>query len=465
MRVGSHGGGITWTARVGRHATADAGRHAVKRSLGRAYRLLWASNAASAVGTGMTVTAIPLVAAVGSDSEVTLGVIAAAGIVPGLLFAVPAGMLTDRVDRRGLLVASDLLRAVVVTLAFLAVAFDMAGSAVLAVTTFLVGIGETVFVSASQALVPSVVTSADLDEANGRLQAAEDTGREFVGPPLGSWAFALISWLPFAADAITYVLSAAVLWRLPRRAPAALAQPSEDITATTVVPVIPTGDADAMDDGDDGDDAAASRGGMGAAWSFFRGNRTLIVLGLSMFVLAMSGSAVLALMVLVLREQLGIDGAWYGPALAVLALGATMAGLTAGRLRRLIAAKPAMIAATGLNAISYLVLGSSHLWPIGLASLALWGFAVTFGNITSVGIRQRTIPSELLGRTMALFRTSLGAGGLIGALLGGAVAASTSSGTVCVVAGLVQLPVVVLLALGLPSGLGDHRALSRLRSL
>jgi predicted MFS family arabinose efflux permease len=423
----------------------------VKRSLGRAYRLLWASNAASAVGTGMTITAIPLVASVGVDSEVTLGVVAAAGILPGLLFAVPAGVLTDRVDRRGLLVASDLMRAIVVTLAFIAVALDMAGAAVLALTTFLVGVGETVFISASQAIVPSVVQVADLDEANGRLQAAEDVGREFVGPPIGSWSFTLVNWLPFAADAVTYVLSAAVLWRLPRRS-AAEHGGHDDITATTTVPAVAA-------------IGAPTRTGMREAWSFFRRSRTLVVLGVSMFVLAMSGSSVLALIVLVVRDQLGIDGAWYGPALAVMALGSTGAGLLAGRLRRLLAVKSAMVIAVAANAISYLILGSTGLWPVGLCAMTLWGFAVTFGNITSVGIRQRTIPGPLMGRTMSLFRTSLGAGGLMGALAGGVLASSTSAATVAVVAGLVQLPVVALLLLGLPSGLGDHAALSRLRAL
>lgn len=427
----------------------------MKRRLGRAYRLLWVSNAASAVGTGMTVTAIPLVAAVGSHSEMALGVIAAAGIAPGLLFAVPAGVLTDRYDRRRLLVGADLLRAVVMGLALIVLATDLAGAAVLALITFLVGVGETVFVSASQALVPSVVDSADLDEANGRLQAAEDSGRDFVGPPLGSWGFALVRWLPFAADAVTYLVSAVVLWRLPAR--------EVRVDATTAVPLTPgpAGDPPSTSQGE----TPPSRTGMPEAWRFFRHNRTLVVLGVSMFVLALSGSAVLALMVLVIRDRLDVADGWYGPALAVLALGATVAGLLAGRLRRLLAAKPAMIVAVGLNAISYLVIGSARAWPIGLGALALWGFAVTFGNITSVGIRQRAIPSALMGRTMSLFRTALGAGGLVGALGGGALAAATSAGEVAVIAGLVQLPVVVLLAVALPDGLGDHRAISRLRSL
>ena len=90
---------------------------------------------------------------------------------------------------------------------------------------------------------------------------------------------------------------------------------------------------------------------------------------------------------------------------------------------------------------------------------------MTFGNITSIGIRQRTIPSALLGRTMSITRTALGAGGLIGAAGSGALAAATSVGTLTVVAGVVQIPVIALFAIGLPAGLDDHRALRRLRRL
>jgi MFS family permease len=402
----------------------------------RPYRLLWTSNAASAVGTGMTVTAIPLVAAVQPDNELILGVVAAAGILPGLLLAVPAGIATDRFDRRGILIGADLLRALALTVAFVGVLTDRIGVITLTLTAFLVGLGETFFVSASQAIVPSLVPIDDLDDANGRLQAAEDVGREFVGPPLGSIAFSVAASVPFAIDAVSYVLSAGILLGIPR-----------------------TGTGPEATDPEAGSPEASEKppqdphpGGVGMAdaWRFFRSSRTLEVLCAAMFVLALAGSAVLAQLVLIVRDQLDVPDAWYGPAIAVLALGSTVAGLLAGRMRRAIPAKPALIGAVAVNALAYLTIGATAFWPVAVSAFAVWGFAVTFGNITSVGVRQRIIPPALLGRTMSIFRTALGAGGLVGALGGGAVAAATSPGTLAILAGAIQIPVVALLAIGLP---------------
>ncbi len=381
----------------------------------------------------MTVTALPLVGASLPDPSFVLSIVAAASMLPGMLFAVPAGILTDRLDRRLLLVASDLFRGVVVVAAMAAIVLDSIGVVMLAFIAFLIGAGDAVFVAAAQAVVPSVVASADLDTANGRLQAAEDTGREFVGPPLGSWAFSLAGWLPFGVDAISYAVSASVLTRLRPQAPI----------------------------GPDDDVGPASKG-MGEAWRFFRHNRTLVVLSIGMFVLALTGSAVLAQLVLFVRDQLHVDEAWYGALLTLIALGATGAGVFAGRLRSLLSAKPAMVVAVALNATSYLLLGATDLWPIAMVAFTVWGVSVTFGNITSIGIRQRAIPSPLLGRTMSLYRMSLGAGGLIGALGSGAIVSTTSVGTLALLAGAVQIPVVVLFFVGLPAGLDDHRALRRL---
>jgi len=414
-------------------STTDAVLHSRSR---RPYRLLWTSNAASAVGTGMTVTAIPLVAALQPNSELILGVVAAAGILPGLLFAVPAGIATDRFDRRRILIGADLLRALALTMAFVGVVTDRIGVVTLTLNAFLVGVGETVFISASQAFVPSLVPVEDLDHANGRLQAAEDVGREFVGPPLGSMAFSVAASVPFAIDAVSYVLSAGILLGIPRTGtgPAATDSGAASPEASEEPP----------------QDPRPGGVGMADAWRFFRSSRTLEVLCAAMFVLALAGSAVLAQLVLIVREQLDVPDAWYGPTIAVLALGSTVAGLLAGRMREAIPAKMALMGAVAVNALAYLTIGATTWWPVAVAALAVWGFAVTFGNITSVGVRQRIIPPALLGRTMSIFRTALGAGGLVGALGGGAVAAATSPGTLAIMAGAIQIPVVALLAIGLP---------------
>jgi len=391
----------------------------INASFGRAYQRLWSANALSAVGTGMTTAALPLLASITPPSELLLGSIAAAGLLPGVLLAGPAGLIADRYDRGTVLVVADLARAVVVIAAAIALVVGSLPGVVLAAITFLIGAGDTIFITASQSAVPSFVAVAHLDDANGRLQAADDVGREFIGPPLGSLIFRIATWVPFAADAVSYLVSAAFLARLPKAPPS---EPTDLDPRPTMAP----------------------------AWHYFRHTRTLVVLAGSMFTLSLCGSAVLAMLVLLVRRQYSLDGGWFGPALTVIACGATLAGMVAGRLRARLSARVAMAGAVGVNAASYLLLGTTSMWPIAVVALFVWGFAVTFGNITSIGIRQRLIPSDLLGRVMGLFRGALSAGGVIGALGSGLLANATSVGTVAVMAGALQLPVVVALAFGLP---------------
>lgn len=85
----------------------DSTRDTMTSRFGTAYRRLFAANALSAVGTGMTVSAVPLLASITPPSELLLGVIAAAGLLPGVLLAVPAGVLADRYDRGRMLVVAD----------------------------------------------------------------------------------------------------------------------------------------------------------------------------------------------------------------------------------------------------------------------------------------------------------------------------------------------------------------------
>ncbi|MDP2290246.1 MAG: MFS transporter [Actinomycetota bacterium] len=402
----------------------DSTRDTMTSRFGSAYRRLFTANALSAVGTGMTVSAVPLLASITPPSELLLGVIAAAGLLPGVLLAVPAGVLADRYDRGRMLVVADVGRAAVMIVGAVALLIGDLPGIVLAAITFLIGAGDTLFVTAAQSALPSFVAPADLDDANGHLQAADNVGSEFIGPPVGSLLFRLGTWIPFLADAVSYAVSAALLLRLPRTPPPA---PTELSPRPTMAP----------------------------AWAYFRSTRALVVLAGSMLMLSLCGSAVLAMLVLLVRERLDLDAGWFGPALTVVACGATVAGVVAGRLRARVPARWAIAGAVALNACTYIALGTTRWWPVAVVALFVWGFAVTMGNITSVGIRQRVIPGELIGRVMGIFRAALGAGGVIGALGGGVLGRATSAGTVAVVAGVLQFPVVVALLVGLPRGVGD----------
>ena len=291
------------------------------------YRRLWSATATSAVGTGMTTAAIPLVAALRPDSEFLLGAVAAAGLLPGLLLSIPAGVAADRWDRRRIMIWADLVRAVAIAAAALVLATSTLPAVALAALAFVVGAGETLFITASQSTLPSLVADDALDEANGHLQAATDGGREFVGPPIGSWLFHLVKWAPFAGDAVTYAASAAILAGVP---------PTADAPASPS-PASPSRASPAAPDG-----SAGHGDGIGPAWRFLRGHRTLAVLAGALVVLSMSGAAVLALLVLVVTERWGLDDAWFGVALTLVACGATLAGMLAGAVRRLLSARATM---------------------------------------------------------------------------------------------------------------------------
>ncbi len=371
----------------------------------------------------MTAAAVPLAAARGANSEVTLGLVAAAALLPGVVLAVPAGLTADRMDRVRTMIAADVVRAVAVGAAALALAVGGLHPAALMALAFVVGCGETLFVTASQSFLPGLVADADLDHANGRLQAATDAGREFAGPPLGSLAFRAVAWLPFGADALTYAVSAVLLRKLPRRAPS---------QAPAGVP---------------------HDRGIGPAWRVIRQSRPLAGLAVGLMALSCCGAAVLALLVLLVTDDWQLDDGWFGLALTLVACGATLAGVVAGYVRAHLSARVVLPLAVACNAGAYVVLGSAGALA-ALPALVVWGAAVTLGNITSVGIRQRLVPSEVLGRVMGLFRAFIGAGGVVGATAAGFAARSFGAGTVAVVAGLAQLPVVALLAWVLP-GAGD----------
>src|SRR4029453_14576343 len=87
----------------------------------------------------------------------------------------------------------------------------------LAVAGFLVGAGQPLFENAAQAMVVAVAGGDPrrLSRANGQLVATLTVGQQLAGPPLGSAAFAVATWLPFLADAISFGASATLVAAIP----------------------------------------------------------------------------------------------------------------------------------------------------------------------------------------------------------------------------------------------------------
>ncbi|GAA0407291.1 hypothetical protein Acor_50760 [Acrocarpospora corrugata] len=178
--------------------------------LGAAFSKLWTASAVSNVGDGITMAAGPLlVASLTSEPALVAGA-AFAQQLPWLIISLISGVYVDRLNRRHLIIVVNVLRGLALAVLAAAVATSTASIPLIYVVFFLLGTGETLADTAFSALLPATVAPEQLTTANSRLTATTVLGNQLLSKPLGGWLFAAGAALPFAADALTFLLAAAL---------------------------------------------------------------------------------------------------------------------------------------------------------------------------------------------------------------------------------------------------------------
>ncbi|MEV6932719.1 MFS transporter, partial [Dactylosporangium sp. NPDC051485] len=172
---------------------------AVPARLGSAYRWLLASSWTSNLGDGIALAAGPLLVASLTGNAFLVSLAALLRWAPPLLFGLYAGVLSDRLDRRRIVMVADGLRGVVLGVLVLLMLTDRLSVAVALVALGLLTTGEVFADNAGQTLAPMLVHRDDLVVANARLQAGYITLNQLVGPSLGALLFAAGRTWPFAA--------------------------------------------------------------------------------------------------------------------------------------------------------------------------------------------------------------------------------------------------------------------------
>ncbi|MDH3292945.1 MAG: MFS transporter, partial [Acidimicrobiia bacterium] len=195
--------------------------------LGSNYYKLMAASVISNLGDGVGVIAYPWLASAVTRNPILIAGVAAAQRLPWLLFTLPAGVITDRNDRRRLMVGANAVRAVL-TLAVAGAVLLRQGSlptpdqvaggraaglaadlvestdvllyAVIVAATLLLGMAEVLYDNSAQTFMPAIVDRSNLEKANGRLWSAEMVANNFVGPPLAGLLLAIAFSLPFFVD-------------------------------------------------------------------------------------------------------------------------------------------------------------------------------------------------------------------------------------------------------------------------
>ena len=202
----------------------------MKTKLGTSYWKLWSATGVSNLGDGIVSIAYPWLASAVTRSPLLIALAAVASRLPWLIFTLHAGVLTDRFDRKKIIVAMDLCRGLL-TLVVGGVVYlereslpalnELASLStletnyslyfVILLSAFLFGLAEVLRDNTAQTLMPAVVDEKDLEKANGRMWSAEALTNSFIGPPIGSFIISIAIFLPFFVDAATFFIAAALI--------------------------------------------------------------------------------------------------------------------------------------------------------------------------------------------------------------------------------------------------------------
>ncbi len=367
----------------------------------RDFRLLWGGSSVSELGSQVTQLALPLVAIRSlRASTFDVGALEAAGSAAFLLVGLPAGAWIDRMRRRPVLIVADVGRVVALGSVPLAAALGALGLAQLYAVALVAGVLTVFFDVAYQSLLPALVGSDGLVEANAKIAGTVEIA-QVAGPSLaGVLVQALGGPYAMALDACSFGASAAAVTALEYRESA----PGRAATRA----------------------AGALRHEVAEGLVFVLHHRMLRAIAgctsTSNFFNAMRAAVLVVFLVRTLHTAPSLVGLVF----AAGSVGGVVAALIASRL------------SIGLGSARATILGS--LLSVGMLVVPLAGrgaglvivsvayFSYAFGgvlyNVNQVSFRQRVCPKELLGRMNATMRFLVWGTLPIGALAGGALASA-----------------------------------------
>lgn len=382
------------------------------KRLGAPFWTLWSSAGFSNLADGVMKVALPLVAVRYTDSPLLIAGLAFAFSLPWLLFALTAGALADRLDRRRLMIAANTARAAL--LAALAIA-TVAGAGsiwLLYVAAVFVGTAETVYDTSSQSILPQLVGRDALARANGRLYAAELTANQFIGPPLGGFLVAAGVGLAFGAPAALWLVAIGLLLLLR-------GDFRVDHPGTTTI-------------------RADIAEGLRFLWS----STLLRVLAFMVGGFNFASNAMFTVFVLYAvgpASPMGLDDPAYGLLLTASALGSVLGTFLAEGAERLFGRSRALaISIVGSVLTVATPAFTTSPWIIG-AAFFVGGVTVSLWNVITVSLRQRVTPHRLLGRLNSAYRLLAWGTIPLGAAAGGIAAQAFGLQAVFIGAGVVIL--------------------------
>ena len=384
------------------------------RGLGANYRKLFSASTISNLGDGIGVIAYPWLATALTRDPLLISLVAVVQRLPWLLFSLPAGVITDRYDRRILMVWANVARTVIALVVSLIVLgaedslpnIDLLNDpdlvidtriglyVMLLVATLLFGMAEVIYDNSAQTFMPAVVDTDDLEKANGRLWGSEQVANTFVGPPLGAFLIAVTFSLPFFVDAVTFAVSALLIWLItvPRRSAPPTAEERRPWKTELAE-------------------------GFRWLWQHELLRPLAIILGL----LNGIGQMTFAVFVLFAQEILETSATEFAIVSTGGAVGGILGGWSASWISKKIGPGPSLWLTLIGGGLTNVVIGLSDQWPVVWLMFLVFMHLAVVWNVITVSLRQTIIPDHLLGRVNSVYRFFAWGMMPIGSIIGGAL--------------------------------------------
>lgn len=398
--------------------------------MGRRFTILWIGQMVSQLGDRMAYISIPLFIASLEGSSLQLGIAYALENAPVLIIGLVGGVFIDRLRVRSLMIASDVIRA----LLFLALAVVAAGDVVgertgqvlvVFAVAFMVGGLTNLFETALMTIIPDIVERKFLARANGRISATINLGN-IAGPALAGLLVAITSSfvLVFVIDALTFVVSAISLVMIGRI-------DTERLSASN------TFRSDLVT-------------GLRYVWNEVRLRATTIAIAISNLVV---GFIEATLVLIAAREELvGASEDWQlGVIYSTFGLGAIVGSIAAPRVTHFLGLGKTMVLGMIGFPFAWILFVNTPFSFLGLVYLFIAFLMLMLINVPVATIRQAYTPAILRGRVIAAARaigwTTLPLGALLGTIVAEATGEFVTMARWCalliLIAGVALLPTTV----------------------
>ena len=368
-----------------------------QESLGPTFNKIWSAAMFSKFADGMAMAAIPLLATTLTRDTVLIAIQSNMMMLPWLLFAIPLGALLDRVNRRFSMILVQATRVGIgIALASLIISGQM-NLIALMILTFIFGISEVVYDTATQSAIPSLLKGDQLERGNSKLQIADTIMQSFIGLPLGALIFVSAAFSPFLGLAACYVAAMILVSTIPSQSMQPVRAPDAPKRSALRVEI---------------------KEGLLYLWNQKVLFRLVMVTGAVGFCYAL-GQATL---VLFLLDHLNVTQAQYGLVMIPLAVGALLGAFASPKLSKRFGRAKALAVSLPIATFSLLIAGLAPNITWYLIASFFHGFFIAQWNILLMSTYHSMIPNDIFGRIHGTRRTIVWGLMPLGGLLGGFIA-------------------------------------------